>query len=64
LGVQVLPGKLIKPTFQRIWNHPHICSELTAIVDLLQSPFQPTVPRHPILAQWAVYQVESNSDAF
>jgi hypothetical protein len=25
--------------------------------------FSATVLRHPILAQWAVYQVESNSDA-
>jgi hypothetical protein len=40
-----------------------ICSESTTIVDLLQSPFQHTVLHHPILAQWAVYQVGSNSDA-
>jgi hypothetical protein len=63
LGVQVLSEKLIKSTFQWIWNHLHIWSESTAIVDLLQSPFQPTVLRHSILAQWAVYEVESNSDA-
>jgi hypothetical protein len=37
----VLFGKLIKSNFQRIWNHLHICSESTAILDLLQSPFQP-----------------------
>jgi hypothetical protein len=53
----------MKSSFQRIQNNLHIFSESTAIVDLLQSPFQPTVLRHPILAQWAVYQVESNSDA-
>jgi hypothetical protein len=35
------PRRLIKCTFQRIQNHLHICSESTAIVDLLQSPFQP-----------------------
>jgi hypothetical protein len=38
-------------------------SELTAIIISLQGPFLPTVLQHLILALWAVYHVESNSDA-
>jgi hypothetical protein len=35
LDVQVLSGKLIVSTFQMIWNHLHIYSDSTVIVDLL-----------------------------
>jgi hypothetical protein len=41
LVAQILSEKLIKSTFQSIWNHLHIYSESTAVLDLLQSPFQP-----------------------
>jgi hypothetical protein len=49
----------MKSSFKRI--RPHL--ESAAIVELIQSSFLPTVLRHPILAQWAVYQVESITDA-
>ena len=53
--MQVLRGKLIKSTFKRIWSHIHICSDLAAIVGLIQRPFLSTVLRY--FGPWAVYQV-------
>jgi hypothetical protein len=63
LGVQVLDGKLIKPTFIWIWTHIHICSEAATIIDLLQRPFLSIVLHHLILAQWTLYQVGPNRGA-
>ena len=63
LDVQVHHGKLIKSTFKWIQPHLHICSESAAIVKILPSPNLILVLRHLILAQWAVYQVESIKDA-
>ena len=40
-AVQVLHGKLIKSTFQRIWPHIHIYSELATIVYFIPTCFLP-----------------------
>ena len=61
-GVQVLHENLIKSTFQRIWPHIHIFSKSATIVYCQPGCFLPTMLRHRILAQWAVYQVESIMD--
>jgi hypothetical protein len=47
-------------------NHSHICSEAAVIIVSLPRhflPFLPMVLRHPILAQWVMYQVGSIRDA-
>ena len=62
-AVQVLHGKLIKSTFQWTQPHVHIYSESAIIVYFMPTCFLPTMLRHLILAQWAVYQVESIMDA-
>jgi len=61
--VQVLRGKLIKSTFQRIQPHVHICSESATIVYFIPRCFLSTMLRHLISAQRVVYQVESIMDA-
>ena len=61
--VQVLRGKLIKSTFQRIQPHVYIYSESATIIYFMAIYFLPTMLRHLILAQWIVYQVESIMDA-
>jgi hypothetical protein len=63
LGVQILSGKLLESTCICIKSQVYIMSEPTAIIILVQRPFLPTVLRHLILVHWAVYHVESNSDA-
>jgi hypothetical protein len=65
-NVQALHGKLIKSTFIWIQNYSHICSETAIIIVSLPRhflPFLPMVLRHPILAQWVMYRVESIRDA-
>jgi hypothetical protein len=61
--MQILSGKLMESTFVCIKPQVHIMSEPATIIILVQRPFLPTVLRHLILAHWAVYHVESNSDA-
>jgi hypothetical protein len=61
--MQILTRKLLESTFKCTKPQVHIMSELTAIIISLQGPFLPTVLQHLILALWAVYHVESNSDA-
>jgi hypothetical protein len=63
-GMQILSTrKLMESTFICIKQQVHIMLEPTAIVMLVQRPFLPTVLRHLSLAHWAMYHVESNSDA-
>jgi hypothetical protein len=62
-GMQILSGKLLETTFICIKPQVHIMSEPIAIIILVQIPFLPMVLRHLILAHWAVYHIESNSDA-
>jgi hypothetical protein len=61
-GVQIVYGKLLESTFICIKPQVHIMSELATIIILVQRLFLPTVLQHLILAHWAVYHVESNSD--
>jgi hypothetical protein len=63
LGGQILSGKLLESTLICIKRQVHIMLEPTAITILVLRPFLPMVLRHLILAHWAVYHVESNSDA-
>ena len=62
-AVQVLYGKIIKSTFQRIQPHVHIFSESVTIVYFIPRCFLSTMVHHLILAQWVVYKVESIMDA-
>jgi hypothetical protein len=62
-GVQILSENFLETTFICIKLQVHIMLEPTTIIILVQRPFLPTVLRQLILAHWAVYHVESNSDA-
>jgi hypothetical protein len=62
-SMQILSGKPLESTFICIKHQVHITLEPAAIIILVQRPFLPMVLRHLVLAHWAVYHVESNSDA-
>jgi hypothetical protein len=62
LGIQILSINLMKSTFICIKPQVHIMLDPAAIIILVQRPFLPIVLQHLILAHWAMYHVESNSD--
>jgi hypothetical protein len=62
--VQILSGKLLESTFIIIKPKVHIMSEPATIIILVQRPFSANGAATPyFVAHWAVYHVESNSDA-
>jgi hypothetical protein len=61
-SMQILYGKLLESNFICIKPQVDIMSKPVAVVILVQRPFLPTILRHLILAHWAVFHLESNSD--